>query len=86
MSLWSPRLTRPAREPALDQTHEAAGDRDVRIAGGGATILEHMNAGLVDQFSIARSPVLFGSGIPLFEGVNAAEWPWSMSARSPPQG
>ena len=58
-------------EPALDQAREAAGDRDVRIAGGGATILEHLNAGLVDEFSIALSPVLFGSGIRLFEGVDA---------------
>ena len=54
---------RPARE--------AAGDRDVRIAGGGATILEYVNAGLIDEFSIALSPVLFGSGIRLFEGVDA---------------
>ncbi len=59
-------------ESALDQARKAAGDRDVRIAGGGATILEHLNAGLVDEFSIALSPVLFGSGIRLFEGVDAA--------------
>ncbi|HEY3669903.1 MAG TPA: dihydrofolate reductase family protein [Acidimicrobiia bacterium] len=58
-------------ETALDQAREAAGDRDVRIAGGGATILEHVNAGLIDEFSIALSPVLFGSGIRLFEGVDA---------------
>ena len=58
-------------EPALDQAREAAGDRDVRIAGGGATILEYVNAGLIDEFSIALSPVLFGSGIRLFEGVDA---------------
>jgi len=58
-------------ETALDQAREAAGDRDVRIAGGGATILEYVNAGLIDEFSIALSPVLFGSGIRLFEGVDA---------------
>ena len=58
-------------EPALDQAREAAGDRDVRIAGGGATILEYVNAGLIDEFTIALSPVLFGSGIRLFEGVDA---------------
>src|SRR6266436_4871583 len=56
-------------EPGLDQAREAAGDRDVRIAGGGATILEYVNAGLIDEFSIALSPVLFGSGIRLFDGV-----------------
>lgn len=59
-------------ESALDQARKAAGDRDVRIAGGGATIVEYLNAGLIDEFSIALSPVLFGSGIPLFEGVDAS--------------
>ena len=56
---------------ALDRAREAAGGRDVRIAGGGATILEYVNAGLIDEFSIALSPVLFGSGIRLFAGVDA---------------
>jgi dihydrofolate reductase len=42
-------------ETALDQAREAAGDRDVRIAGGSATILEYVNAGLIDEFSIALS-------------------------------
>ncbi|MFI7002462.1 dihydrofolate reductase family protein [Nocardia sp. NPDC050175] len=59
-------------ETALDQARAAAGDRDVRIAGGGATILEYVNAGLIDEFSIALAPVLFGSGIRLFEGVDAS--------------
>ena len=58
-------------ESALDQAREAAADRDVRVAGGGATILEYVNAGLIDEFSIALSPVLFGSGVRLFEGVDA---------------
>ena len=58
-------------ETALGGAREAAGDRDVRIAGGGETILEHVNAGLIDEFSIALSPVLFGSGIRLFDGVDA---------------
>ncbi len=58
-------------EAALIRARDAAGDRDVRIAGGGATILEYVNAGLIDEFTIALSPVLFGSGIRLFEGVDA---------------
>src|SRR3954468_19562217 len=57
-------------EAALDLAREAAGDRDVRIAGGGATIQEYGNAGLIDEFTIALSPVVFGSGIRLFEGVD----------------
>jgi dihydrofolate reductase len=59
-------------EAALERARDAAGDRDVRIAGGGETILEFVNAGLVDEFSIALSPVLFGAGVRLFEGVDAA--------------
>jgi dihydrofolate reductase len=58
-------------EAALDLAREAAGARDVRIAGGGATILEYLNAGLIDEFSIALSPVLFGAGVRLFDGVDA---------------
>ena len=59
-------------ETALERARESAGDRDVRIAGGGATILEYLNAGLVDEFTISLSPVLFGNGIRLFEGIDAA--------------
>jgi dihydrofolate reductase len=59
-------------EPALKQAREAAGDRDVRISGGAETILEYVNAGLIDEFSITLSPVLFGSGIRLFEGIDAS--------------
>ena len=59
-------------ETALHQAREVAGNRDVRIAGGGATILEYLNAGLVDEFSIAVSPLLYGTGIRLFEGVDAS--------------
>src|SRR3954462_9666218 len=58
-------------QSALDQARDAARDRDVRIAGGGATILEYVNAGLIDEFTVTLSPVLFGSGIRLFEGVDA---------------
>ena len=58
-------------ESALDQAREAAGDRDVRIAGGGATIVQYVNAGLIDELSIALSPVLSGAGTRLFDGVDA---------------
>src|SRR5688500_16995862 len=47
-------------EAALEQARDAAGDRDVRIAGGGETIVSYINAGLIDELSIALSPVLFG--------------------------
>lgn len=58
-------------QAALDQARQAAGDRDVRIAGGAETILQFLNAGLIDEFSIALSPVLLGGGTRLFDGVDA---------------
>ena len=58
---------------ALDMARTAAGDRDVRIAGGSETILQYLNAGLVDEFSIALSPVLFGAGTRLFDGVDPSK-------------
>ncbi|MCS5719470.1 dihydrofolate reductase family protein [Herbiconiux sp. CPCC 205763] len=60
-------------ESALDQAREAAGENDVRIAGGGETIVQYLNAALIDEFHVALSPVLFGSGIRLFDGVHAGE-------------
>lgn len=37
-----------------------------------AIILEHLNVGLVDEFSITLAPVLFASGTRPFEGVDAS--------------
>lgn len=58
-------------EAALDRARRAAGDRDVRIAGGGETIRQYLDAGLVDEFHVALSPVLLGQGVSLFGGVDA---------------
>ena len=59
-------------ESALLQAREAAGDRDVRIAGGAETIQEYLDSGLIDEFSITLAPVLFGTGIRLFDRVDPA--------------
>jgi dihydrofolate reductase len=58
-------------ESALDRAREVAGDRDVRIAGGAETIQQYLDAGLVDELSVTVSPVLFGSGIRLFDRLDA---------------
>ncbi|HWA75540.1 MAG TPA: dihydrofolate reductase family protein [Polyangiaceae bacterium] len=57
-------------ESALEQARQVAGGRDIRIAGGGATVLQYLNAGLVDEFSLAIAPVFLGSGVRLFEGID----------------
>ena len=55
---------------ALQQARAAAGDRDIRIAGGANAILQYLNAGLIDEFVISLAPVLFGGGTPLFAGID----------------
>ncbi|GHO86136.1 dihydrofolate reductase family protein [Dictyobacter formicarum] len=57
-------------ESALHQAREVAGNKDIRIAGGANTIQQYLNAGLVDEFTIHYSPVLFGQGTPLFVNIN----------------
>jgi dihydrofolate reductase len=57
-------------ESALLQAREAAGDRDVRIAGGAETIQQYLDRGLIDEFSVTLAPVLFGTGVRLFDRVD----------------
>lgn len=56
-------------ESALDQARAAAGDRDVAIAGGAATINQYLAAGLVDELRTHIAPVTIGGGERLFDGV-----------------
>ena len=53
-------------ESALRQARAVAGDRDIRIAGGADAIQQYLRAGLVDEFTLAISPVMFGGGPRLF--------------------
>lgn len=57
-------------ESALRQARKAAGDKDIRIAGGANVIQQYLNAGLVDEFTIHFSPVFFGQGLPLFSSMS----------------
>lgn len=56
-------------ESALGEARKAAGNRDIRIAGGANVIQQYLNAGLVDEFTIHYSPVFFGGGKQLFSGI-----------------
>ncbi len=47
---------------ALEQAKKAAGERDVRIGGGPATIRQYLRERLIDELQLALSPVLLGSG------------------------
>jgi len=58
---------------ALGQAKAAAGDRDVRIGGGPATIRQYLRERLIDELHLAVRPVLLGSGEPLFAGLDLRE-------------
>lgn len=58
---------------ALDRARDAAGDKDVRIGGGVATVRQFLEAGLIDEMHIAVAPIILGSGEMLFDGLNLDE-------------
>ena len=58
-------------DAALEQAKAAAGEADVRLGGGVATVRQYLRAGLIDDLHLVRTPVLLGAGEQLFEGVDA---------------
>lgn len=54
---------------ALERAREAAGDLDVDIAGGAATVRQALCAGAIDELYLDVVPVLLGSGESMFDGV-----------------
>jgi len=54
---------------ALELAREAAGERDVSIAGGAEIIQQYLRAGLIDEMQIHIAPVLFGQGRRLFDDL-----------------
>jgi dihydrofolate reductase len=57
-------------ESALDQAKAAAGEKDVKIGGGVATIRQYLLAGAIDTMHLALSPVVLGRGESLFAGLD----------------
>ncbi len=56
-------------EAALDLAREAAGERDVSVAGGASAIQQYLAAGQLDELQLHIAPVLLGSGERLLENV-----------------
>jgi dihydrofolate reductase len=57
-------------EAALEQARAAAGEKDVRLGGGVATIRQYLRARLIDELHLAVSPVLLGRGEHLLGGID----------------
>ena len=58
---------------ALTRATEAAGGKDIRLGGGVSTLRQYLRERLVDEMHLAFSPVLLGTGEPLFAGMNLSE-------------
>jgi dihydrofolate reductase len=56
-------------EQALERARQAAGGKDVALAGGARAAREYLAAGLVDEMQLHLVPVLLGSGERMLEGI-----------------
>ena len=56
-------------ESALERAREAAGAKDVQVAGGAHTIQQVLRAGALDELHLHIAPVILGSGERLLDGV-----------------
>jgi dihydrofolate reductase len=56
-------------DAALQQARAAAGELDVSIAGGAATVRQALAAGALDELLLDIAPVLLGAGERLFDSV-----------------
>jgi len=56
-------------ESALAKANDAAGGRDVSLAGGASVTNQYLAAGLVDEIDLSIAPVILGRGERLFDGV-----------------
>ncbi len=60
-------------EEALQRATDAAGELDIRLGGGTATVRQYLRAGLIDQLHLAVAPVLLGSGERLLGDLDGFE-------------
>ncbi|QDG66050.1 dihydrofolate reductase [Pseudarthrobacter sp. NIBRBAC000502772] len=56
-------------ESALARAREAAGSKDVAIAGGAQTARQYLSAGLIDELRLHTAPIILGAGERLLDGV-----------------
>jgi dihydrofolate reductase len=54
-------------ESAVAQARDAAGGKDVLVAGGAQTVQQALAAGLLDEIQLHLAPVLLGGGTRLFD-------------------
>lgn len=69
-------------EEVLAQAKAAAGDLDVKIAGGMSTVRQYLRAGLIEELHFAISPVFLGRGESLLEGFDLPALGFSVTEKA----
>lgn len=69
-------------DAALKRARKAAGELDVRIGGGAATVRQYLQAGLVDEIHFAVAPVILGSGESPFAGIDLLKLGYKCAERA----
>lgn len=60
-------------ESALARAREAAGGKNVAIAGGASTARQFLSAGLLDELRLHIAPIVLGGGERLLDGVGEVQ-------------
>jgi dihydrofolate reductase len=71
---------------ALQRATAAAGDRDIRLGGGVATIRQYLREGLIAEMHLAISPVLLGSGEHLLADIDLPKLGYRCAEHIPTPG
>ncbi|HEY8824501.1 MAG TPA: dihydrofolate reductase family protein [Candidatus Limnocylindria bacterium] len=58
---------------AVQKAKKAAGAKDVTVVGGARTAQQCISSGLADEIDVGIVPVIFGSGLRLFENLNETQ-------------
>ncbi|HEU4866565.1 MAG TPA: dihydrofolate reductase family protein [Actinomycetota bacterium] len=60
----------PDFETAMDRAREAAGDKDISIAGGANVVQQAIEAGVLDEIDVHIAPRFLGGGTRLFDNLD----------------
>ena len=58
-------------DAALEAARDAAGGKDVHVAGGASAVQQYLAAGLLDELEVHVAPILLGGGTRLFAKASA---------------
>lgn len=70
-------------ESALRQAKAAAGQKDVKIGGGVATVRQYLEIDAIDEIQLAISPVVLGCGENLLAGIDLAKMGFNVIEHTP---